>query len=195
MQAGISLWIIPVELLHHYIVMAKYETIEQVLDKTEQVIKFKSTIVRGIVLSVFGACLLVVSGQINAAPGSILSPLLLITGVILAIWGVTALLNRKIRYKLVADDKRISFSEIYFDVNEKQELLRIMSERDVEALSRLSSSDSNGLQLRIAATADGSLCYTQLKSFIPYEYIEISTVCRHTPEEARAILDLKNNRK
>lgn len=175
--------------------MEKIATIEQVLDQTEHIVKYKKTILSGIVLLVLGISCLVISSKLDISSNGVLYPLLLIGGVMLTVWGAVAILKRKTRYKLEPGGAKISFSELYFDVNEKQELLRIMEQRDLEALEKLSIDASNGVQLRIAASADETFCYTQLKAFIPYEYIEINEVCKHTPEEAKIILHLKSKHK
>lgn len=176
--------------------MEKSASIEQILDNTNNsiIIKSKKSIVPGLVMSALGICTLIINSQIDTDPGSILPPLFLVTGITLFIWGIVSLFHRKPVYKSASDGKRISFYEIAFDRQEQKELLRLLAARDIKAVSRLKRSDSGGLKLRIAATPEGSICYTQAIAYIPHEYRNISEVYKHTPEEAKIIMALKENR-
>lgn len=175
--------------------MEKFVTIEQVFDSSDRILKFKSSVIPGLIFSILGIGFFIISIQTDLPSGSMLYPLFLILGITLIIWGLVTIFNRKLKYKLAQDGQKIYFSEINFDLKEKKELLRILSERKIKELEKLDRSDFTGLQLRIAATPNGSACYTQVRVYIPHEHVEINDVCVHTPDEAKIILNLQDKRK
>lgn len=174
--------------------MENYTSIEQVLDKTENnlITKSNKSVFLFLILVISGIAMLIMSTRITAQPNSILPPLFITVGVALIIYGIIYYFTKKKTYKVVQSGKKIFFNEIMFNINDKNELLRILSDRDIKALDKMNKHDVNGLILRVASTKDGSVCYTQLLSYVPHQYVAISDVYKHTPEEAHIILKVMN---
>jgi hypothetical protein len=53
----------------------------------------------------------------------------------------------------------------------------------------------DALKLRVASTATGSFCYSQVVAYVPYEFINASKARKHTPEEAQIVLSLPGKQK
>ncbi|NDV47710.1 hypothetical protein D0T49_11695 [Paludibacter sp. 221] len=177
--------------------METRESIEQVLDNLGDNVVYKSkpSIVLSIVLIILGIGLIFLSWQISNAPNSIISPLLIVGGIILLAWGVVSVFFRKTQYKATGNKQKISFSELFFDIKERDRLVRLVSEGNVQDLSKLKTSVSDALKLRVAATPDGNICYTQVVTYVPFEFVNATDARRNTPEEAKKIKELVKTKK
>lgn len=176
--------------------MEKTASIEQVLDNTDKtiIVKKGKSVIPGIILILAGICLIIIMTQAEVPSRDLILPLLMVAGAGLVIWGIVAIFCSKPTYRSAGDGKRLYISEAAFDVKEQKELLRILAEEDFHNLDDLTRSYVNGLKLRVAATKDGSLCYTQATSYIPHEYVNICEVRSHGPEEAKLILAVVKKR-
>lgn len=172
-------------------------SIEQVLDNMDNnvVYKAKPSIVLSIVLIILGILFIVLNGKVTDAANSIISPLFITIGIVLLAWGVASIFFRKTKYKLAKNKQTVSFSELLFDVKERDKLIRVLNEGNVRELSKMKTSVNDALKLRVASTPDGSLCYTQVVTYIPFEFVNASEAHKHSQEEAKVILEMLKNKK
>ncbi|MDR1524389.1 MAG: hypothetical protein LBS79_03890 [Tannerella sp.] len=171
-------------------------SIEQVFDSQDnnEIHKAKPSFVLTAILIATGLVLITVNGMIPASDGTI-STLFILTGIGLLIWGIIYAFFKKTGYKLSRNKERITFQEIYFDVKERDRLINILNSDSVNELEKLKPANIDALKLRVATTPDGSFCYSQVVSYVPYEFINANEARKHTPEEIRIILDLLKKRK
>ncbi len=176
--------------------MESKSSIEQVLENKDKtlVYKTKPSLVFSIVLIVLGVLFVAFNNKFSDSPGSIIPPLFTVIGLGLLGWGIVSIFVRKTRYKLVQNKKDIFFYDIFFDIKERDRLINIIRDRNITDLKNLKTSGIDSLKLRVAATSDGSFCYSQVLNYVPYEYINMNDACHHTPEEAKIILEIRKNR-
>lgn len=172
-------------------------SIEQVLDNNENnlVYKSKPSVLVSILLIVAGILLIAINKIVATSPGSMLPSLFIVAGIILLIWGIIYIFFTKSKYKLTQNKKVIKFSEVLFDIKERDRLINSINEGNMQELEKLKTARIDTLKLRIAATEDGSFCYTQVATYVPYEFININDVHKHSLEEAKGILNLLKNNK
>ncbi|MDR3252565.1 MAG: hypothetical protein LBT35_03270 [Tannerella sp.] len=99
-----------------------------------------------------------------------------------------AFLFGSIKYRLLQNNQTIKFYEILFERKEQEKLVALLKEGRVEDVAALKRTHIDSLKLRIAATADGSFCCSQVVVFVPYEFINYTEVRLHTPSEAQTLL-------
>jgi hypothetical protein len=176
--------------------MGNYLSLEQVFDRQDdnEIYKSKPSVVVTTLLFTAGVIFVALNGIIPAF-GETLSTLFVLTGAGLLIWGVVYAFFKKTSYKLIRNNERVTFREIYFDVKERDRLIHILSDGNVNELEKLKPATIDALKLRVAATPDGNFCYTQVISYVPYEFTNANEARKHSPEEARIILDMLNKRK
>ncbi len=173
-------------------------SIEQVLDNSENniVYKKKQPITYSIILIILGIIpfVLILSKNLSEDSG-VLTPLLFILGVALLVWGIISIFFRKTHYVFRENNQKISFSELLFDIKERDKLIRLISERNLQAIKDLKSSGHDALKLRIALTNDGKACYSQVVTYIPFEFVNANEVQTHSPEEAEIMKEIIKEKK
>ncbi len=173
--------------------METKESIEQILDHMDPntVYKTKSSIMLSIIAIVLGVACVVFNGKMpGASEGGLLSPLSIVVGILLLAWGIVSIFVRKTRYKYAPNKQTISFHELLFDVKERDRLIRIVDEGNIAELKKLKPAVSDALKLRIASTPDGTLCYSQVVAYIPFEFVNASEARKYSPSEARELLKM-----
>jgi hypothetical protein len=174
----------------------KLLSIEEIFDHSDNnlVHKAKPSVLVSALLIIAGILFIAFNGQITKAPASMLPTLFIIIGILFLAWGVIYTFFRKTKYKLIQGQKNISFSEILFDIKEREHLLRIINEGDLLELEKLKPAVIDTLKLRIASTSDGSFCYTQVLTYVPYEFVNLNEAHPHSQEEANILLDIQKKR-
>ncbi len=183
---------------NNLIIMEKKESIEQILDQMDQhtIRKSKTSPVLSAVLIVIGIAFIMLNGKMpGASEGGILSPLSIVVGVLLLVWGVVSIFTRKMRYVFVPGKQAIVFRELFFDIKERDRLVRVMAEGKIDEVQKLKPAVNDALKLRIASTSDGNFCYSQIVAYIPFEFVNVNEALRHTPEETLKLLALAKERK
>ncbi|MDR1116109.1 MAG: hypothetical protein LBL33_08210 [Tannerella sp.] len=171
-------------------------SIEHIFNSKEnnEVHKSKPSVVLSILLIASGIVLVAVNGVIPASDGTI-STLFILAGISLLIWGIIYAFFKKISYKLSRNKEKITFQEIYFDVKERDKLISIISNGNVNELEKLKKAGIDALKLRVATIPDGSFCYSQVVSYVPYEFINANEARKHTLEEAQILLNMLKKQK
>ena len=178
--------------------MENKKSIEQILDdSTNNIIyKKKQSIIFSIILIILGIIpfVLILSKNLSEDSG-ILTPLFFILGVGLLVWGIISIFFRKTYYVSAENNQKISFSEILFDIKERDKLIRLISEKNLQTIKELKASGHDALKLRVAMTNDGKVCYSQVVTYIPFEFVNANEVQTHSPQEAEIIKEILKERK
>jgi hypothetical protein len=171
----------------------KLLSIEELFDhpNNNAVCKVKPSARVSALLMIAGILFIVFNGQVTKAPASMLPVLFILTGIFFLAWGIIYTFFRKTKYKSTQDQKNISFSEMRFDIKERERLLRILSAGDLRELEHLKPAVMDTLKLRIASTSDGSFCYTQALAYVPYEFVCLNEARSHSQKEANILLDIQ----
>jgi hypothetical protein len=172
-------------------------SIEEVFDYSNNnlVYKSKPSVLLSILLIIAGILFIVFNGQVTKSPESIIPALFIIIGILLLVWGIIYTFFSKTKYKLTQNKKNISFSEMLFDIKEREQLIRIINEGKLRELEKLKPTVIDTLKLRIASTSDGSFCYTQIITYVPYEFVNLNEAHQHSQEEANIILNMQKKQK
>jgi hypothetical protein len=171
-------------------------SIEQIFDSidNDEVYKSRPSIVLSILLIASGILLIAVNGIVSTT-GDTASILIILAGVGLLIWGITYAFFKKTSYKLSRTKENIIFQELYFDAKERDRLIGIINSGSIGELEKLKPAGIDALKLRVAATQDGSICYSQVVSYVPYEFVNANEAYRHSSEESQIIMNLLKKRK
>jgi hypothetical protein len=171
-------------------------SIEEVFDHSGNnlVYKTKPSVLLSALLIIAGILFIALNGQITKSPESILPALFITMGILILVWGTIYTFFSKTKYKLTQNQKNISFSEIFFDIKERERLLGIMNRGDVRELEKLNPAVIDTLKLRIASTSDGNFCYTQVVTYVPYEFVNLNEAHSHSQEEANILLNMQRKR-
>ncbi|MDR1724176.1 MAG: hypothetical protein LBR84_09615 [Tannerella sp.] len=172
--------------------MEKIESIEQMLEEKEKesVLKSKPSKALIIMFIIVGLVLIVFDWEDPDKSNGTLSALMIVLGVGLLIYGIVYAFFKKTRYSLVGNKAKIDFYEILFDIKERDKLLHIMQSGNIQDIISLRRANIDSLKLRVAATRDGSFCYSQIIAYAPYEFTSLNSPQKHSAEEAKIILGL-----
>ena len=177
--------------------METIKSIEETFDNMSNDVIFKSkpSIVLGIILMVSGVLCILLNSIVANATLPTASPMLIALGCFLLIAGLYYAFFNKAKYKCSQTKQTVFFQELLFDTKDRERLLSIIADKNVQELEKLKQVAIDSLKLRIAATSDGSVCYSQAVTYVPYEFININAVCKHSQEEANTILNLLKKKK
>lgn len=172
--------------------MNSIQSIEQFLDQTDSNIlrKVKKSPLQGALLIAIGFLFLLLNLKADWQSAQFVSPSLITLSAIFILWGGMTLIFSK-RYYVTADTRqKIKTYELYFDGKERDKLVRIMKNGTLEELKTLHTSTHDGLKLKIMTTKDSMLCYSQIVTFVPYEYVNVTEVKLNTPAEAHILQEM-----
>ena len=171
--------------------MENLESIEQVLDRMDisTIKKQQKSPIESIVILVVGLIFLQLNYFFKFDAKSFFPPMFFMFAFGFFIWGILSLLFRKKYYINSQSKQKLKKVELLVDVKERDKLVRIMTSRNYDELKNLKLSAHDGLKLRYLASKDGSLCFSQVISFVSLEFVNISTVQMHKDEDARSFLN------
>jgi len=177
--------------------METIKSIEETFDNMPNDIIFKSkpSKVIGIIWMATGVLCLLLNSIIANATLPAVSPALIAIGCLVLIYGIYFTFFNKTKFKSGQSKQTVTFQELFFDTKDRERLLAIIAEKRIQELEKLKQVSIDSLKLRIAATSDGSLCYSQVVTYVPYEFININEACQHSQEEAQTLLNLLKNKK
>lgn len=178
------------------IIMETNISIEQLFDsENSSIVKTKSSMALSILLIVLGIISFVISSQTTEMVNSIIPPLFIIMGIIFTAWGVLSLLFRKTLYKSADSKEKIKFDELLFDVKERDRLVRITTNGNMEELKNLKSATGDALKLRVAMAPSGDVCYTQVVTYVPFEFVNATEPYKKSKSDAQVINNLLKDKK
>jgi len=172
--------------------MENNETIEQVFDNLDKniIYKTKNSVLTGILLILMGIASLIIYSTNKFGSENISSQILFVLGMVFFVLGLIKFFVRKSYYVSSDNHKKIRSYEIYFNLTEREKLVRILENKNYSELKQLTPSVIDGLKLRVLATKDGQICFVQAIAFISYEYVLISPVQKLQLTDYQIIVEL-----
>lgn len=170
--------------------MENYESLEQYFDKADKntIRKQIKSPLMGIGILLLGVCFFSINYYLEFDPRGFISPLLVMISFSLTLWGITAIIFRKKKYVSAVNNQKLRKNEVLFDTKEKDKLIKILSTNNYHELETLNGSTHDGLKLTYYTTADESVCYTQVISYISYECVRITEVKKLLNEDAKNLI-------
>jgi len=180
--------------LNYYILMENKESITHVLENMDKniVYKQKSSFVRSLILIVFGVVSFIVYTTFDWKTSDALPHFLFIVGSVLLTIGILMFFFRKEHYYSAASGQKLKFTQIYFQPNEQNKLVTLMTEGRMDEVKSLKTSVSDGLKLSVVATPDGKICLSQVIAYVGSEYVNITDVKNHSEAEAGMLASIKS---
>ena len=169
--------------------MEQNKSIEHVLEDMDKSIiyKAKKSPLRIFLLFLGGIVFFVINAAVVWEANSMVSPLLIVLGSTTIIAGIILLAFQKDHYVFAESHQRLNNSEMYFHVNERDKLVRLIESGNLKGIKDLKLSVSDGLKLRVMVTKDGQICLSQVIAYSSNEYVNTTPVQSHSLEDARFI--------
>ena len=177
--------------------METNESIEQVLDNLDKniVYKTKNSVGWGFLFLIPGMAALVVYSSFEWEPSNVFAHILFVTGSTLGVIGIIKCFFRKNSYVSAESKAKLSSFNIYFSGNEREKLIRLLQTNQLSEIKTLQPSIVDGLKLRVLATKDGQICYSQVIGFVMNEYVNITTAQKHTMADYQILTEIVRIRK
>jgi len=172
--------------------MEQIKSIEHILDNMDKniVYKAKKSPLRIFLLFIAGIAFFVVNSVFEWKTNSIFPPLLIVLGSSSVLTGIFQLAFRKGHYVFAENNQRLKSSEICFQVNERDKLVRLIESGNLNGIKELKTSVSDGLKLRLMATRDGKMGLSQVIAYSSNEYLNITTVQSHSFADTCFMMEL-----
>lgn len=170
--------------------MESNKSIEQVLETMDSTIiyKKKKSVFTSVLYFLLGVSLLGINSLLTWEPNSVISPLLFMSGLIFLVVTIFAFFFRKNSFLATQSNQVLKSHSFHFDMNELNKLVRLLEGGYINELKALKPSIAHALKLQVLMTDDGSLCFSQVITFMNHEYVNITTVKRHSQAEAEEFL-------
>jgi len=172
--------------------METNESIEQVFDNLDKNIVYKTrkSILTGLILLLIGVASLFYYSTLVSGSANIITQIIFVTGMICIIVGIFKFFYRKSYYVSSENHTKIKNFEIRFNAVERERLVRLAEGGNLSELKQLSPSVIDGLKLRVMATKDGKICFSQVIAFINYEYVNLTSVQKHSVADYQIIAEI-----
>jgi len=169
-----------------YIRMENNESIEHVLENMGEnlVYKTKSPAYISILLIVAAVISFVVYASTEWKETNTLPHFLFMAGLFGIISGVLLFFFRKSYFVSAKNNQKIKSHEVYFQTTERDRLVKLIENGNLNVLKELKPSVSNGLILRVMSCKDGAICLSQVIAYEIHDRINVNVVRKHSIEEA-----------
>ena len=177
--------------------METNESIEQVIENLDKNIVYKTrdSILTGLILVLIGIGSLITYSTFKLGSENISSQFIFVTGMICIIVGILKFFFRKSYYVSAENHGKIKSFEIYFNAIEREKLVRLVESGNLSELKQLDTSVIDGLKLRVMATKDGRICFSQVIAFITYEYVKVTSVHKLSVADYQILEELSQSGK
>ncbi len=165
--------------------MENYESIEHVLENMEEkiVYKTKDSLLPGILLLIAAVITFVLMSINEWSTDSIYPYLFFVSGFVFAFIGVMKVFIRKSCFVSSVNHQKLKTFELYFDANERDKMIRLYTNGKIDEIRFLKRSINQGLRIRVLATKDMHLCYSQIIGYIPFEHVNLTYPMKHVMSE------------
>ncbi len=166
----------------------KFATIEQKFDTTDHslIITKKKSPLTGILVLIAGVISVALVPIVNT-DGGLGGALLIVLAITFFVWGLLATFIRKKYYYHIPGASTILFREFYFESENFMKVSRILESESYIELAKIPQTVDKGIKLRIAYTANRSLCVVQLLKYVPFEY-EVQSEAKELSKEQAAVV-------
>ena len=177
--------------------MENNESIEQVLENLDNniVYKTKDSVVWSIMLMLSGIFSLIIYSAIEWESNNLFAQFIFVAGLVSLTVGILRFFFRKSWYILAEKHQKIKSYSLYFQVNERDQLIRCLESGSFFEIKQLKPSVVDGLKLQVMGTKDGRICYSQVVAFISNEFVYLTTPAKHTAEEYSILNEIVHSRK
>ena len=177
--------------------METNESIEQVFDNLDKniVFKTKNSLLWGFLFLIPGIAALVAYSTFEWEPNNAFAHILFVAGSIFLVIGILKCFFRKSKYVSASNNKEIVSFSLYFNLSEREKLIRLLETGNLSELKTLQPSIVDGLKLRVLATKDGQICYSQVIAFVMNEYVNVTAVQKHTMADYQILTEIVRSRK
>jgi len=181
----------------YYTQMENNESIEQVLENLDKniVYKTKDSILWSIVLMLSGIMSLIIYSANEWESNNLFAHILFVAGSVCLIVGIIKFFFRKTWYISAEEHQKIKSFSMYFNVNERDQLVRCIQTGSLSEINQLKPSIVDGLKLQVMGTKDGLICYSQVVAFISNEYVHLTSPVKHTAEDYSIFTEIVRSRK
>ena len=160
-----------------------------------RIVKGKKTPLFGIVLFLVGLLITGVSSMgVIAVDG--LQIFVFSVGLVLLVYGIVKMFVRGDSFVDSVSNLQLEKEELYFDISEFEKLKSFYNDKKFSKISDLKiSPQGGGVLLTIYGTKNGTLYYSQLSKYVPYQYVPVTKTIEHESNENIEILNLINHYK
>ena len=177
--------------------MENFELLEKDLLSISEgrIIKGKNNPVLGIIFFVLGVLISYLSTiDIIAIDG--LKIFAFSVGFVLLIYGIIKMFVRGDFFVDTVSNLKLQKEELYFDISDFEKIMSCYREKKFSKINNLKKANqSAGVLLTIYGTPDGTLYYSQVSKFVPYQYVAVTPSVVHTENENVELLTLITNYK
>lgn len=168
-------------------------TIEDIIvNDSERVERKKKAPIVGIALFVVGAALIGLA-TIDAIPAGMTSMCVFSIGLVLFITGLVKTCSTNYIYFDKQSQTQLVKYDLYFDNSELSKLENNYKSRNFKAIGGMKQGDQSGTVLHLYGTKEGNLFYSMLMKFVPYQYVPVCDMVKHTEEtEIASIIEMIN---
>jgi hypothetical protein len=172
-------------------IMKRNESIEDILNDMDHTVIKKFTVFpkKSAILFVLSIAAIVLDKLLPSPLKNDLIPLVAILVLALLTWSFLLGALCKTYYKNQITNQKVIFFEMHFDRTEFESLVKIIASRDFYKLNKLHKSRGDGINLKIAYTADKSLCLVQGLKYMPFQYAIRTEVNRLSGNEIEELLN------
>ncbi len=165
-------------------------SIEEAIETTynQSIRKIKKSPLTAIVYLIIGICFIVINNKTNSQSADFVSPTLIMLAAIFIILAIMVFFFSKRYYVSVESGEKLKTYELFFDLKERDKLVKLFTNGKIEDLKMLQKSNHDGLKLRIMKTKTNDFCISQIITYIPYEYVRVTEPKKNSFDESK-ILD------
>lgn len=174
--------------------MSTKPSIEETIETqyNQAIAKQKGSRLPGIAVIIAGIGLLIINYLFKIQTPGFVEPLLLLSGSGGIVTGVFLFVFSKKAYVCTENNQKLKTYEVYFDGKERDKLVRIMETGRFNELKSVNTCIHDGLKLRVMKTKDSNVCFSQVVTYIPYEYVNVTLPYKHNPTDAAVLAESLN---
>ena len=171
--------------------MEKNESMIHALERMDNniVCKTKSSIILPFMLIIVGMVFFIIYFSFEWNVSDIFPQFLFVFGAVSLAIGILKSFLRKDIFISGSNRQKLEKYEVSFEASERDRLIKIIESGDLKELQSLRPSIGNSLKLTVMMTNDGHLCFSQVIAYIPFEYVDITSVHKHLYADALFFLD------
>lgn len=171
---------------------SKYQSIEEYLLSKDhsEIAQKRAPLWVGLAYILVGLVVIVLNAMAEYDSTSFVPHLLLVLSLAVVIFGLIKTFYRPAYF--VANGKgKLSLKEVYFDVNDKERLVRYVETGNMAAIQHLKTTVNSGVKLKILAPKSEEICFVQVMQFVNFTYETMTEVKEFSAAESRFFCELK----
>ncbi|MEG1498990.1 MAG: hypothetical protein RRX93_06590 [Bacteroidales bacterium] len=136
------------------------------------IVKVSKSITKPILITVFGILFFLMGTGVILSLAPTISATLMAGGVAIIIIGLIQVFSAKSKeeYIYTPNKARLKKKSIYFETKEATNIIHAIENKQVEAITKLSTADSSGLMLQLFGNKDADICIVQILKYVPHYF-------------------------